>query len=416
MTTMKTPPPPPPSRLSSNYTTNTPTSPKTPVPKTEAPNTQLSFQTPPFLTPNSTSSAIKSASRFKFHSDTKAPNELTKLEQQSARNVTAFRTRINEIDKKIALWNSKFANEIVDRDRDMVGMLDYVCVDPLERANERFFHHLNAALGDLWGNRPEIIEEDDDDDDDDDDADEDDDDILGDVDEDNDDGHHLDQGDDGEGGMAFSASATETNTAATTLEEVGTSKDDSHTNTNPVSAATAFIRVNSEDNDDDEDELQSSTQPSIKSISNDISLLTSNLNHHIHISTPAAMKENLHDFKAQVQNQIPAHIQMEKLKATKREQSIYQKFESMAGMTSKSIAEESAERHAELTLLKEKVLEAGGWDELRTSRFLKEIAEIREMLRKEREERMKKDEIILNQIVESREFLQRTLLDSLAKE
>ena len=46
-------------------------------------------------------------------------------------------------------------NEVVDRDKDLVGMLDYVCVDPLERCSERFFERLESKMGKLWGSSSE---------------------------------------------------------------------------------------------------------------------------------------------------------------------------------------------------------------------------------------------------------------------
>ncbi len=327
-------------------------------------------------------------------------------------------------------------------------MLDYVCVDPLERSGEMFLHRLNDQIEGLWGIHPDIIEEADNHDDG---AD------IGDDDYDDgnsDDGHGQNrngrggpmnsngininhgQGHDQNGGRqgdgvtlntstvtsasaSASATATETNTAVTTLEEIGTSKDDSQEDRNSTNALSTEDEFKN-DNGDDHEDLQSSTAttnpPSIRSISRDMSTLSSNLNYHIHTCTPSSIQTNLLNFQSQVQNNIPSHIQMEKFKSSKREQSIHHKIDSMAGITQKSLSEERATAHAELTILKEKVLEAGGWDELRTARFLSEVREIRESLRREREERMKKDEFVLNRIVETRELLHKTLLDSLGKE
>jgi len=343
----------------------------------------------------------------------------------------------------------------------MVGMLDYVCVDPLERAGELFLHRLNDGVEGLWGIHPQIIEGD----------------IGSEGDDDGDDGEegndnygngrigngngigverntngrngHMhrngrnmnnhnrgsDQNDgrqDGDGvtlnasvSASASATATETNTAVTTLEEIGTSKDDSQmdrTSTNALSTVAAFKNDGDDDDDDDDDDdgdlnINLATNlPSIKSITRDMSTLSSNLNYHMHTSIPQSIQNNLLNFQSQVQKNIPAHIQMERFKSSKREQSIHHKIDSTAGVTQKSLAEERATAHAELTILAEKVTEAGGWDEARTARFLAEVRDIREMLRREREERVKTDELVLDQIVQTRELLHRTLLDSLAKE
>jgi hypothetical protein len=328
-----------------------------------------------------------SASRFEFHSDTKAPIQLSKLEQKTAQSITSFRQKLNGVDKKIASWYTKYSKEVVDRDSDLIGMLDFVCIDPLERANERFHRRLNDTIETAWGYDDKDGNGSND---------------FGDIDgHGEDDQSNNEKEDDSYDGETLTHRDND-------KENIDSSVD------RQQQPQRRQPTENHKDNQYENDQGKKSKKSSIKSLLEEISTLSSQLNQHIHISLPTSMKENIHDFQAKYQNQIPSHLQIEKMKATKREQSICQKFESMAGMTSKSLAEEKATSHAELTILKEKVLEAGGWDELRTSRFLEEIKDIRKLLQREREERKVEDEIVFKKIVETRDLLQHTLLESIS--
>ena len=85
------------------------------------------------------------------------------------------------------------------------------------------------------------------------------------------------------------------------------------------------------------------------------------------------------------------------------------RFESIAGISLRSLVEEKSERLAYLTILEKKISNAEEIDDVRTERFLEEVSEIRKMLELEHKERVRQDEMVLDRLVETRETLQRYL-------
>ncbi len=392
-------------------------------PQCEEPNLpNLNNPTPNNLSSSSSSSppttiTTHTTSRFKFHSDTKAPIQFSQLEQQTAQNITSFRLKLNAIDKQIANWNTTFVNEVVDRDKDLVGMLDYVCVDPLERCSERFFERLESKMGKLWGSSSEnengdgngighgIIDKDNlrnnvDND------------KVADKETDDNNMNNLNNNDQQEEEVVVEDVEEGDENAGIVEEETNEPIHHNQANKNNIEEESTTSKSNpNSTNSKTTKSSSSSSSPSIQSLSSQISSLSSNLNNYIHQTVPTQIQS----FHKQYKNHIPSNIQLESLKATKREQSILSKFESMAGLTQKAYVQEKATTHAELTLLRDEVNVAGGYDEYRTSRFLSEIEDVRKLLEVEREKRKMKDELVLEKIVATREMLQKMVLDALVK-
>ena len=350
-------PPPPPSQIESTNSYQYVSQPIQSAPPSPCHSNQLTNQKQQQQQQQISTKTTKS-SRFKFNTDIQqTPIQLNKIHTKAAQSITTFRVRLNEIDRKIAQWNANFAKEVVDRDKILSDMLVSACVDPLERSCEKFYERLEREFGGLWGDRSES------------------------------------------GSNCNSRNSNDTQNIDQENNKEDTEDEIILTITPPLQ----------------QPNIKSNNRPSIKTLSNDLSTLSSNLYNHIHTDVPLSMKDNILGLKNIHQSQTPARMQLESLHAKKCEHAIQQKFESMSGLTSKSLAEEQAIRYAELELLRDKILKAGGWDELRTSRFLKEIEEIRCILDNERKERERMDDAVLDQIVETREMLQRTMLDTLTE-
>lgn len=345
---------------------------------TEPPTTPFS----PLLSPTSQGELSK-RSRFKFHSD-KAPVELKAIEKDNHKRHTEFRIRVNDLDHQIAKWMSRFANEILERDRESSTLFEDAVTDPLERCAERFMRRLELEFGILHGATTSLNGASDDED-------------KGDNDHET---YDDASGECGDGNENDTESETDTFTGTGTMSPA-TDKAQN------VLDGDGKGSGNDDDNDPDKDEPSN-----LQDLSHEISKLSSNLMQHIHVTTPALKYHHLDSFHRQMQGTIPPKIHMEKTKAAKREQAIFQKFESMAGLASRSLAEENAARVAELKILEHKILEAGGWDERRSSRFLEEVREIRTMLEQERAERIANDQMVLEAIVSTRTMLHKTLLES----
>ncbi len=339
-------------------------------------------------------------SRFHFHSDTKAPVELKVIEKETHKKQTEFRKRVNDLDHQIASWMSRFADEILERDRETVAILDEQVCEPLERCAERFMSRLELEFGNLHGatayKNGKLAAEGDDE---------------GDESEEGnfyDDAHS--EGGENHADATFTASVTNTGTDTT-----------SPLQTMPVTGSRQYGETDDADENCDNDEGNTNDckplgkSSNLQSVSEDISKLSSNFMHYVHVTTPSLRGEHIDSFHRKLQEEIPPKLHMEKTKAAKREQAIFQKFESMAGLASRSLAEENASRVAELKLLEEKILEAGGWDERRSTRFLDEIKEIRKMLEKEQQERIESDQAVLDAIVSTRTMLHKTLLESVGE-
>mmetsp|Transcript_10614 Transcript_10614/g.16096 ORF Transcript_10614/g.16096 Transcript_10614/m.16096 type:complete len:347 (+) Transcript_10614:22-1062(+) len=344
---------------------------------TEPPTTPLS----PILS-HTSQGELSKRSRFKFHSD-KAPLELKAIETDNHKRHTEFRIRVNDLDHQIAKWLSRFANEILERDRESSTLFEDAVTDPLERCAERFMRRLELEFGILHGATTSLNG------------------VLDDGEGDNDDETYDDaSGESGNGNGNYTESESDTGTGTRSASPAADKAQNVRDGDREESG-------NNDDNDPDEDEPSN-----LQDLSHEISKLSSNLMQHIHVTTPALKYQHLDSFHRQMQGTIPPKIHMEKTKAAKREQAIFQKFESMAGLASRSLAEENAARVAELQILEQKILEAGGWDERRSSRFLEEVREIRTMLEQEQEERIANDQMVLEAIVSTRTILHKTLLES----
>ncbi len=336
-------------------------------------------------------------SRFRFHSDTKAPVELKVIEKETHKKQTEFRKRVNDLDHQIASWMSRFADEILERDRETVAILDEQVCEPLERCAERFMRRLELEFGNLHGATTYKNGK-----------------LATEGDEDSEEGSFDDDtlSEEGEDHADATYTASVTNTGTDTTSPLQTM---------PITGSKQYGETDDADGNHDNDERnatdckQLGKASNLQSISDDISRLSSNLMHHVHVTTPSLRGEHIDSFHRKLQEAIPPKLHMEKTKAAKREQAIFQKFESMAGLASRSLAEENASRVAELKLLEEKILDAGGWDERRSTRFMDEIKEIRDMLEKERQERIESDQAVLDAIVRTRTMLHKTLLESVGE-
>jgi len=319
---------------------------------------------PPPPTPPSNDPAQR-RSRFEFHSDTKAPTELKEFSTQAHKRHTEFRKRVNDLDHNVAAWTSRFAEEIIVRDKDMVGMYDYAVAEPLERCAERFMRRTDAEFGNLQTFSSADM------------------------------------------GASLDTSYYRGEAGGDQNYVEGLSMDTEENLPGPSTETSEKVKESSSNAND------RNNGPSLQSLSEQISSLSYNLMEHIHIATPSLRDQHLDSFQLKFKTEVPPKLHVEKTKAAKREQAIFQKFESMAGLASRSLYDNNAKRVVQLRLLEEKILEAGGWDEKRTCRLLDEVREIRQQLELEREKRMKSDELVLEKIVVCRVQLHKALLESM---
>jgi hypothetical protein len=325
-------------------------------------------------------------SRFHFHSDTKAPVELKELEQQSHKRHTEFRRRVNQLDHNVASWTARFTDEIVQRDKEAVELYDDFVADPLERCAERFMRLMDSKFSALQATGSE-----------------------GSAREPSLDASHIEE-DDSDDSSHDSGTTDDANSENGNHQFAGESDTREISESEATRTLTASVNNTSTDDHNDND----TRPPSLQSLSLQVSHLNREMMEYMHVTIPSARDQHLESFHQKLKTELPPKLLMEKTKAAKREQAIFQKFESMAGLASRSLAEENAMRIASLKTLEDKVLEAGGWDEKRTCRFMEEVKDIRAMMENEREERISSDEKVLENIVQCRNQLQQALLEAMA--
>mmetsp|Transcript_8571 Transcript_8571/g.12443 ORF Transcript_8571/g.12443 Transcript_8571/m.12443 type:complete len:276 (+) Transcript_8571:109-936(+) len=107
-------------------------------------------------------------------------------------------------------------------------------------------------------------------------------------------------------------------------------------------------------------------------------------------------------------NTIP-NMTLEGLKSTKREGGMVRRFERHAGDSVKCIALESAVRAG--TLASD---EMASVEDRRTKQFLEEVKMMKENILREREERQRQDQSVLDEIVRTQKMLQKVVLESVA--
>jgi hypothetical protein len=293
-------------------------------------------------------------SRFKFHSDINAPNELKEFSAQAHKRHAEFRKRVNALDHNVAAWMNTFVQEVQNRENEMVSMYDYSVSEPLERCAERFMRRMDIEFEN----------------------------------------------------MQLKSSTSDVSCC---------SSGHSHPDHDPESEddIILYAKHKKDSNNINHNNMSNSLPPSLSSLSEQIHALSHNLMEYIYISIPSHKKDHLDSLHHQFQSELLSKLHTEKTKALKREYAIFQKFESMASLMARRFCEQNAKRIAQLKMLENKILEAGGWDEKRTSRFLEEIQEIRQALEVEREERVKNDDLVLKKIVDCRVKLHKALLESM---
>lgn len=434
--------------------------PREPVTSPESHKNALTYRSPSLPStrryPTTLSTYINN-SRFEFHSDTRVPPQLSILERETYIRYTAFVSRLNAIDRQVASWTARHANEVVDRGLDVVRLYNWHACDPLERCAKRVLDKLERELGALWESKLEKrgVRDNGTDNSNDDSA-------VGGDDSDNmdyDDEKNLKRAEDmhqmGASGISEDEAKVDDNgdifTCFTATEDIineedasGTSEgeskiddngeilncitateeiiDDSHSATQPTTNVKnkpptiplSPMKTFDKDMDPAQANIESPkncrTAISLQSVSEKISNFSANLNTFVHKTIPEQCHKSFDSIhQVQLQADIPHKIHLERTKSTKREGFIVRRFETIAGIGHRALVEENAERIASLTILEEKIANADGMDDDKRNRFLAEIEEIRRMVEQERRERARQDEIVLERLVMTREALQRSL-------
>jgi len=366
------------------------------------------------------------SSRFHFHGDTKALSQLSALEKQTYTRHTEFHTSLNTIDRQIAAWTSRFANELVKRNNDSVGLYDWLACEPLEQCTLRVLDKLEQNFGALR-NGSHVNDEDNSNEHDDE------------SDQCNEDNfgswievpHVVGNVDAGEGDEGENLTEDEESNSGVVPAELKSQEEKSKykclTKDEQYKSLVIPTEVESQKEKSTRnlmnqqilsfhEQQQPPMKPpkptitSIHSLAGKISNLSTNLTDFVYKTIPQHRQNNFDSlYQTQLKSSLPPLIHLEQTKSIKREGSIVRQLESVSGASFRSLSEENAVRVAGLKILEKKIKNAGGLDNARSEHFLNEVADIRRMVEDETRERVKQDEMVLGMFIKKRELLQRSL-------
>ena len=158
--------------------------------------------------------------------------------------------------------------------------------------------------------------------------------------------------------------------------------------------------------------------PTFQEVESRSSRLDSGLLEHAHKTVYDARVRHIDSVRSRLREEAYPSLRLETTKANKREGGMVRTFEGAAASAAHSLAEENAGRVAELGMLKEEVervvSEKETVDERKMEEWLGGFLSVREALEGERRERQQADERVMDQIIKTKEVLQRTVLESLA--
>ena len=122
---------------------------------------------------------------------------------------------------------------------------------------------------------------------------------------------------------------------------------------------------------------------------------------------------NLLPIQRYLAGEMGPHMRIECTKADKREGSLVRTFEAMVAKAEREILEEQITTKTDLSILKKQYEKVCSAQERQTNDFLNQIADIRQLLKKETMERQKQDQLTVNRIFESQQQLQKIVLESM---
>ena len=161
-------------------------------------------------------------------------------------------------------------------------------------------------------------------------------------------------------------------------------------------------QVTEEGKEEKKDSVDGEKRHNLVSLERRINLLENQMNQHQHITLFHSQKRNFDSIQHQAKTILEPALTLESNKADKREGALVRRFEASAGEYTRLLAEVQASRASSLGIVTK---ELDSWkcsDESRAEHFLSEIRRLKDMVRKESEEREMQDEMVMDKI--NREF------------
>jgi len=132
-----------------------------------------------------------------------------------------------------------------------------------------------------------------------------------------------------------------------------------------------------------------------------------------HVTCFHAETEHLRSLKKEMRRNTRTALKLESAKALRREAAIVRRMEEIAARSSRDFISERASTLTDVLLLQDNVQHQVCQDEKRLSAFQHEVHALRAHLDKETQERRRQDQLILDQIIRTKDQLHKTVIDTL---
>jgi len=128
-------------------------------------------------------------------------------------------------------------------------------------------------------------------------------------------------------------------------------------------------------------------------------LLEAQLNHHKHVTLFHSRRRNFDDIDKTCRKTLQPALALEMTKADKREGGMVRRFESSSGEYTRLASEMTSTRVSALGYIEKEINDWDSSDLTRAEHYLEEIERLKEMVRVEREERVRRDKEVVATIV-----------------
>ena len=153
-------------------------------------------------------------------------------------------------------------------------------------------------------------------------------------------------------------------------------------------------------------ENSTSSLPNLVSLERQSNQIEAQMNHHKHVTLYHSRKHNFDSIDQECRKTVSPELALEMTKADKREVGLIRRFDASSGEFSRLSAEMTASRKSSLGLIEKAIDDWDVSDLTRAEYYLAEIQKLKQRVLKEREERIRQDELVVEKIIQAKKTLE----------
>ena len=179
--------------------------------------------------------------------------------------------------------------------------------------------------------------------------------------------------------------------------------------------ATASMKINPNEEHSSAEKMSDgeiSNAPTARTLSNLVAierrtnLLEAHMNHHQHVTIFNSRRQNFDAVDKACRQTVHPALALEMTKADKRESGMSRRFDSGSGEFARLVAETTSSRVSSLGYIEKEIDNWDLDDLMRAEHYLEEIQKLKQIVIREREERMRQDGLVVDTIVKTRKVLE----------